>query len=274
MSKLQILRESASDSGASQLKIFENEQFGEIRVAGTSEKPLFCLPDICRVLGLQVTPTKNRLKQEGVSLIKGVSTTTNQYGVTTEQEVMLTFVNEQNLYRVIMRSDKPQAEAFQDWVCEEVLPSIRKTGAYSIRENKKKEDLLLDDQLKTATWLAEFLNLNDVSKLAIAKFIAEPLGLPVPDYVPSKGIIKSATELLKENGIQMSAIAFNKIALNKGILVELERKSSHGKKKFKNISNDWLAFGENQVNPNNPKETQPLWYADKFRELLKMMDIL
>lgn len=40
------------------------------------------------------------------------------------------FVNEQNLYKVIMRSDKPQAEPFQDWVCGEVLPSIRKTGGY------------------------------------------------------------------------------------------------------------------------------------------------
>lgn len=40
------------------------------------------------------------------------------------------FINEKNLYKVIMRSDKPQAEPFQDWVCGEVLPSIRKHGAY------------------------------------------------------------------------------------------------------------------------------------------------
>lgn len=39
-------------------------------------------------------------------------------------------MNEQNLYKVIMRSDKPQAESFQDWVCGDVLPSIRKHGAY------------------------------------------------------------------------------------------------------------------------------------------------
>lgn len=42
----------------------------------------------------------------------------------------MVYVNEQNLYKVIMRSDKPQAEPFQDWVCGEVLPSIRKTGGY------------------------------------------------------------------------------------------------------------------------------------------------
>ena len=46
------------------------------------------------------------------------------------RQQMAIFVNEQNLYKVIMRSDKPQAEPFQDWVCGDVLPSIRKHGAY------------------------------------------------------------------------------------------------------------------------------------------------
>lgn len=46
---------------------------------------------------------KSRLKPEGVVLSDGVSKTTNQYGVTTEQKVTLTFINEQNLYKVIMR---------------------------------------------------------------------------------------------------------------------------------------------------------------------------
>ena len=102
--------------------IFESDKFGQIRTAGTSEEPLFCLKDVCRVLELQVTPTKNRIKKDGVSLIN----LTDSLG----REQQAIFVNEQNLYKVIMRSDKPQAEAFQDWVCGEVLPSIRKNGAY------------------------------------------------------------------------------------------------------------------------------------------------
>ena len=109
------------------IEIFKNESFGEVRVAGTSEQPLFCLADICRVLDLQVTPTKNRLKQDGVTLIKVIDS------LGREQEA--TFVSEQNLYKVIMRSDKPQAEPFQDWVCGEVLPSIRKTGSYSVQQH-------------------------------------------------------------------------------------------------------------------------------------------
>ena len=101
--------------------IFESDKFGQIRTAGTSEEPLFCLKDVCRVLELQVTPTKNRLNPKGVNLINSLT----QGG-----EQQLLFISEQNLYKVIMRSDKPQAEAFQDWVCGEVLPSIRKNGAY------------------------------------------------------------------------------------------------------------------------------------------------
>ena len=113
------------------IQLFKNERFGEVRVAGTSDEPLFCLADICRVLEIKnVSDCKSRLDQRGVVLTEGVSETTNQYGITTVQKVMLTFINEKNLYKVIMRSDKPQAEPFQDWVCGEVLPSIRKSGGY------------------------------------------------------------------------------------------------------------------------------------------------
>ena len=101
--------------------IFESDKFGQIRTAGTSEEPLFCLSDICRVLELQPGRVKQRLNQKGITL----SNTLTQGG-----EQQMVFINEQNLYKVIMRSDKPQAEAFQDWVCGEVLPSIRKNGAY------------------------------------------------------------------------------------------------------------------------------------------------
>lgn len=105
-----------------QVTIFNSPQFGEIRVSGTPDNPMFCLADVCKVLELQVTPTKNRLRQDGVNSIKVID------NLGREQQAI--FINEQNLYKVIMRSDKPQAEPFQDWVCGEVLPSIRKNGTY------------------------------------------------------------------------------------------------------------------------------------------------
>ena len=103
------------------ITIFTNPTFGEIRTAGTADEPMFCLADVCKVLELQVTPTKNRLNQKGVNSINTLTNGGRQ---------SMIFINEQNLYKVIMRSDKPQAEPFQDWVCGEVLPTIRKTGGY------------------------------------------------------------------------------------------------------------------------------------------------
>lgn len=121
--------------------------------------------------------------------------------------------------------------------------------------------------------VSEVLNLNDSSKLSLISKVAAPLGLPTPDYTPSHGILKSATELLKEAGLSISAQAFNQRAIRKGILCDIKRKSSKGKDKhFKSITESGLLYGENQVNPNNPKETQPLWYKDKFNELLMLLD--
>lgn len=125
-----------------ELRIFESPQFGAIRTAGDAENPMFCLADLCKVLELQVQNTKNRLKDDGVYRIN----LTDSLG--REQQAL--FVNEQNLYRVIMRSDKPQAEAFQDWVCGEVLPSIRKTGGYLAATPDDTPEMIMAKALKVA----------------------------------------------------------------------------------------------------------------------------
>lgn len=244
------------------IEIFKNESFGEVRVAGTSEKPLFCLADLCSVLELRPNDVRQRLDDGVVS----THPITDSLG----REQQANFVNEDGMYNVILDSRKPQARAFRKWITSDVLPSIRKTGSYSVKTEDVKPTI--SDKMKAATWAAKFLNLNESSKLIIAKQILEPYNLPLPDYTPSKGILKSASELLSERGIEISAQVFNKKAIEKGYLCELERNSTHGqKKRFKSITNKGLSFGENQVNPNNPKSTQPLWYEDKFGELLGVL---
>lgn len=122
--------------------------------------------------------------------------------------------------------------------------------------------------------VSEILNLNDSSKLLLLGKVAKPLELPLPDYTPSKGILKSASELLKERGLQISSREFNTRAIEKGFLCEMERKSKHGAKKFfKSITKKGLPFGENQVSPHNPNSTQPHWYVEKFDELLGLVGI-
>ena len=125
---------------------------------------------------------------------------------------------------------------------------------------------------------SKLLRFNDNSKLLGVRRIYNKYDLEtsfLPDYTQSKGILRSATELLNINNINMSAIKFNKILVDKGILEEKTRSSSKDKskvKKFKSLIN--LEYGENQVNPKSPKETQPLFYEDKFMDLLKELGIV
>lgn len=110
----------------SNIEIFKNERFGEIRVAGTSEEPLFCLADVCKSIGVaNARNVKDRIDEEDV---RQVDTLTNG-GVQ-----KLTYVTEAGLYDVIIRSDSDMAKPFRKWVTNEVLPSIRKHGAYATEE--------------------------------------------------------------------------------------------------------------------------------------------
>lgn len=178
------------------VSIFKNESFGEVRVAGTSENPMFCLTDICRVLDLQVTPTKNRLKQDGVSLIKVIDS------LGREQEA--TFINEQNLYKVIMRSDKPQAEPFQDWVCGEVLPSIRKTGSYSVQPKTPQTYLEALKSLVAAEEEKERLQL-EVKKRdeQIAEDAPRVLFSKAVETAKRSCLVAELAKILQQNGVNI-----------------------------------------------------------------------
>lgn len=128
------------------IEIFKDDRFGEVRVTKLNDEPMFCLSDVCKVLDLQVGATKNRLNEKGITLINTLTNGGKQN---------LVYINEQNLYKVIMRSDKPQAEPFQDWVCGEVLPSIRKNGMYATEDTI---DKILNDPdfgIKLLTTLKE-----------------------------------------------------------------------------------------------------------------------
>ena len=105
-----------------ELKVFNNDEFGEIRTSSIDGEPVFCLSDVCKALGLtQASKVKERLNEKGVNTIP---TLTNG-GIQN-----LLYINESNLYKTIFQSRKESAERFTDWVTSEVLPSIRKTGSY------------------------------------------------------------------------------------------------------------------------------------------------
>lgn len=108
-----------------EVTIFNNEEFGTIRTTKVNNEPWFCLADVCKALGLsQASKVKERLNPKGVNSIPTLTNGGYQNAI---------FINESNLYKTIFQSRKPSAERFTDWVTSEVLPSIRKTGTYSVK---------------------------------------------------------------------------------------------------------------------------------------------
>lgn len=105
------------------MQIFENAQFGVIRAAEIDGEPWFVAKDVCDALGIAT----NHLREDGRGLDDDeVSSLPNWEGKGSAPLV----VSEPGFYKLVMRSRKPEAKAFQRWVTHEVLPAIHRDGAY------------------------------------------------------------------------------------------------------------------------------------------------
>ena len=104
--------------------IFNFNEHGVRVVYGADGEPLFCLADVCKALDMQrANPSRFNLNPKGTHSLCTPTTSGNQF---------ITFISEENLYRIVFRSYKKEALNFQNWVFAEVLPTIRKTGSYSV----------------------------------------------------------------------------------------------------------------------------------------------
>ena len=128
-----------------EIQIFKSPLFGDIRTAGTSQEPLFCLSDVCKALDLQAAAVMRRL-DDGVISSHPISDNLGRCQ-------QANFVNEDGLYDVILDSRKPEAKAFRKWITSEVLPTIRKHGAYMTDKTIEQALLNPDTVIKLATTL-------------------------------------------------------------------------------------------------------------------------
>ena len=104
------------------IQIFKNERFGLIRVTEVNGEPMFSASDVCDVLGY-ANPSK---------AISDHVDEDERYNESLERGGKMLFISESGLYALILRSNKPNAKPFRKWVTSEVLPSIRKTGGYTM----------------------------------------------------------------------------------------------------------------------------------------------
>jgi prophage antirepressor-like protein len=103
-----------------EIKLFEKEEFGKVRVVMVGNDPWFYGTDVAKALGYE-NPARD---------VQRHCKKVNKFSPTESVGTPYNIIPESDVYRLVMRSNLPNAEKFQDWVVEEVLPSIRKTGQY------------------------------------------------------------------------------------------------------------------------------------------------
>ena len=158
---------------STKIEIFNNPSFGSVRAfADENGEPWFVAADVARVLDYRTASDAIRyLDDDEADTLKQRIRSEN--GV--EQERQMLIINESGLYNLVFRSRKPEAKKFRKWVTEEVLPSIRKTGSYSVTKNPVDVVVYSDNPLERCKALTTILEKQEEEKLLLEqqKHIAE-----------------------------------------------------------------------------------------------------
>ena len=189
-----------------ELQIFNNSDFGNIRVVENSGEPWFVGKDIATILGYAKPENAIANHVDGED-----KTSTLIQGSGSNYKSKAILINESGLYSLIMSSKLPQAKAFKRWVTSEVLPTIRKTGSYKTPKHSSDRDkaMLKNAQARSAKlWLEIAKNTGiqtykDVCNAYAAKELAGEDVLPLPK-VQEKSY--SATDIGKMLGVSKAKI--------------------------------------------------------------------
>ena len=147
------------------LQIFNNPDFGEIRTIVEGENVLFCGADVARALGYSNTQDAIIRHCKGVVKHDAITSTRGK------QE--MSFIPESDLYRLVFRSKLPTAEKFTDWVTMEVLPTIRKHGAYMTPQTLQAAISDPDYLLQIVTALKEETDKRKALEITNSRLIVE-----------------------------------------------------------------------------------------------------
>ena len=153
----------------SNLQIFENEEFGEIRTVTIDNEPWFVGKDVATALGY--SNSRDAILKHVHEDDKGVAKCDTPSG---KQE--MTVINESGLYALIFGSKLDSAKRFKHWVTSEVLPSIRKNGNYQMMQHESSE---LSPQLQMLQGLLDQMKETEIAnkkrdrQIALAQETAE-----------------------------------------------------------------------------------------------------
>ncbi len=177
-----------------ELEIFKNEEFGEIRTLLIDGKPYFCANDVAKSLGY-AKPNNAVLTHCRATLKRGIPISGKIQDVN--------FIPEGDIYRLIMKSKLPSAEKFESWVVDEVLPTIRKHGAYMTNEVIERTLTDPDYLIQLATALKEERHARKLAEQTIEE--QKPLVDFANQVSDTTNLIdmKTMAKLLKDNNINI-----------------------------------------------------------------------
>ena len=195
------------------IMIFNNPEFGEIRTTKINGQPWFVAVDVCRALEIQ--NHKDAIRRLDDDEKSGV-VLTDPHGRAQETNC----INEPGLYSLVLGSRKPEAKAFKRWVTHEVIPSIRKHGAYMTPETLKAALLNPDTMIRILTALKE----EQGKRWALEKSVESdrPKVLFADSVSTSKNsiLVGELAKLLKQNGVNTGQNRLFDTLREKGFLIK------------------------------------------------------
>ena len=176
-----------------ELVIFKNEEFGEIRTVEENGEVLFCGSDVAKALGYAKPHNAISTHCKGVTLKQG----NDNMGRTQE----MSFIPEGDVYRLIAHSKLPNAQRFESWVFDEVLPSIRKHGAYMTDSTLEQALTSPDFLIQLATKLKEEKEKRIELESKVEQDKPRVLFAQAVETAKTSILIGDLAKILKQNGI-------------------------------------------------------------------------
>lgn len=201
----------------SNIKLFKNDEFGKLEVLVENGKEYFPATDVAKILGYKnpQKAIKDHCKGDYPYITihsVGVETGKKSNGETAIQYVNKKYIDEGNLYRLIVKSKLPQAEKFERWIFEEVLPTIRKTGMYITDEVWNN---IIGNPMKFGEMIIEYAKVKEENEKLNDTLKEQRPVIEFTDNVLSSENVVTTTVIAKQYG--MSARKFNKLLNELGI---------------------------------------------------------
>ena len=186
-----------------ELKVFNNPEFGEIRTVDIDNEPWFVGKDVAEILGYSNTKDAliSHVDEEDKRIIQKSDNTTLDI-----PNRGLTLINESGLYALVLSSKLPTAKAFKRWITHDVIPSIRKHGAYMTPEKLQEAILNPDMMIQLCQQLKDEQEKNTVLRAKnSALFVENQIMAPKADYFDElvvRNLLTNFTEAAKQLNIK------------------------------------------------------------------------